>query len=663
MNADPSAAGRFGGAPPGAELFGAELFGAELALRAPAGLREFNRAGVLAAADVHVATELGRLAGVSDARALLAAALAVRAPRLGNVFVDLATARDTVTAEEVPASELLALAWPEPLGWAQSVRALGRLVAVGEGEDPAEVRPLRLIGTRLYLDRYWREERQLAVGLAGFAERPLRAIDSSWLTAGLARLFPDPADALQRAAAACLVLRSLAVVAGGPGTGKTTTVARAAALLAEAADVAGRPAPLIALCAPTGKAAARLQEAVHQEAEVLPVNERVRDELRSLRAGTIHRLLGWRPGSYSRFRHDSFNRLPHDVVIVDETSMVSLSLMARLVEAIRSDAQLVLVGDPDQLTAVEAGAVLRDIVGPVGDGPRMTAGMQALLRRVAGDGVDGPAVEGHASFGNGIVALRRGHRFGVAIGELADAVRRGDADGAVAAGRRYPDDIVWVELDVADPEQRPEDLQAAIGALRAAAVDAGAAVVAAARDGEAEGALAALGEFRMLCAHRRGPYGAARWASQAERWLAEAVEGFSADGREYPGRPLLVTENDYELRLYNGDTGVVVRTEGGLLAAAFLRDGRLVRFAPSRLDSAETLYAMTIHKSQGSQFETAAVLLPDQSSRILTRELLYTAVTRARRRLILVGSETSLRAAVARPVARATGLRERLWGG
>jgi exodeoxyribonuclease V alpha subunit len=639
-----------------------EAFDAQRALRAPQRLHEFNRAGVLAAADVHVAVELGRLADVPDPEAVLAVALAVRAPRLGNVFVDLATISQTVTVEEASGSELLELPWPEPSGWLEQVRSLSRLVAVGEEEDPDQVRPLRLIGSRLYLDRYWREERQLAAGLTGFAGRPLRPVDSAWLAEGLARLFPNPEDHLQRAAAACLVLRSLAVVAGGPGTGKTTTVARVAALLAEEAAATDRPSPLIALCAPTGKAAARLQEAVHHEAATMPVDEEVRARLGELRAGTIHRLLGWRPGSYSRFRHDGANRLPHDVVIVDETSMVSLSLMARLVEAIRGDARLVLVGDPDQLTAVEAGAVLRDIVGPAGQGLRLTGGMQALLRRVTGAPLSAEPVSEPASFGDGIVALRRGHRFGAAIGELADAVRRGDAESAVDAARDGTGDITWLEMDVADDGPRTDDPPVGLAALRAAAVDAGGAVVAAARAGDAQRALTALGTFRLLCAHRRGPYGAANWAGQVERWLAGAVDEFAPDGRDYPGRPLLVTENDYELRLYNGDTGVVVSTEPGGLAAAFLRDGRLVRFAPSRLGAAETLYAMTIHKSQGSQFETAAVLLPDPGSRILTRELLYTAVTRAQRRLILIGSEASLRAAVTRPVARATGLGERLWG-
>jgi exodeoxyribonuclease V alpha subunit len=635
-------------------------FDAEMALGAPELLAEFNRAEVLAAADVHVAMELGRLAGSDDPEQLLAVALAVRAPRLGHVFVDLATVSQTVSVDDATGADLLALPWPEPAGWLESVRVNQRLIATGE-EDGDPVRPLRLVGSRLYLDRYWREERQLAAGLAAFAGRPLRSVDSGWLADGLARLFPAAEDELQRAAAACLVLRSLAVVAGGPGTGKTTTVARVAALLAEQANAGGYPAPLVALCAPTGKAAARLQEAVHQEAATLPVDDQVRAGLLELRASTIHRLLGWRPGSHSRFRHDATNRLPHDVVIVDETSMVSLSLMGRLVEAIRGDARLVLVGDPDQLTAIEAGAVLRDIVGPAGSGLRLSGGMEALLRRVTRADLHASTSPGTSSFGDGIIALRRGHRFGAAIGTLADAIRRGDGDAAVRAARGAPSEIEWIELDVAAPLPGPGTRQAELRPLRDAVTSSGAIVVSAAQVGDAGTALDALGGFRLLCAHRQGPYGASTWAGQSERWLAEAVGDVSPDAREYPGRPLLVTQNDYELRLYNGDTGVVIRTAAGGLAAAFMRDGQLVTFAPSRLGLVQTLHAMTIHKSQGSQFDTAGVLLPDPASRILTRELLYTAVTRARRRLILVGAEEALRAAVTRPVARATGLGERLW--
>ena len=193
-------------------------------------------------------------------------------------------------------------------------------------------------------------------------------------------------------------------------------------------------------------------------------------------------------------------------------------------------------------------------------------------------------------------------------------------------------------------------------ALLASATD----VVQAALAGEARAALEALGSFRILCAHRRGPYGVASWTARLEGWLQDAIAGFAPDDRWYVGRPLLVTENDYELRLNNGDTGVVVASDGRAVAA-FERGGELVHYSPTRLGAIDTVYAMTIHKSQGSQFDAAAVLLPEPGSRILTRELLYTAATRARRQLILVGTEESLRAAVDRPVARSSGLRWRLW--
>ena len=442
------------------------------------------------------------------------------------------------------------------------------------------------------------------------------------LAEGLARLF-GPGDDAQRRAADAAVRRRLAVVAGGPGTGKTTTVARIAALLAEQAAAAGAPPPLIALAAPTGKAAARLEEAVHDEARRLDVSDDVRAALLSLGASTLHRLLGRRRGSHSRFRHQRGNRLPHDVVVVDETSMVSLSLMARLVEAVRPDARLVLVGDPGQLSSIEAGAVLGDIVGP--------------------------------ATGEGIVVLDRVHRFGGGIAALAGAVRDGDADAALEVLRAAPEGVVWLEQDAGGEE--------GLELVRRRAVDAGRAIFHAAREGDAESALGALGAFRLLCAHRRGPYGVAAWGPQVEGWLAADVAGFSADERWYPGRPLMVTENDYALRLYNGDTGVVVAGADGRTTAAFERRGEVMPVAPSRLESVDTVYAMTIHKAQGSQFGTAAVLLPDRASRLLTRELLYTAITRAREELILAGTEDAVRAAVERPVARASGLRELLWGG
>ena len=613
------------------ELLAPDPFEVRRALRPRPELRAFNEAGVLAAADVHVAARLMALAGEDDPDVALATALAVRAPRLGHVYADLATVRDTTVVDVEEPVDIAALPWPEVEGW---VARLGASALAGG--------PLRLEGTRVYLDRYWREERQIADDLRTFAGAAADganggdasggsevaapgtsgalAVREDVLRDGLARLF-GPDDERQRAAAEAAVLRRLAVVAGGPGTGKTTTVARIAALLIEQAAAAGAPPPLIALAAPTGKAAERLGEAVHREARRIRVDAAVRDALLGLEPSTLHRLLGRRRDSHTRFRHHRGNRLPHDVVIVDETSMVSLTQMARLVEAVRPEARLVLVGDPDQLSSIEAGAVLGDIVG--------------------------------AGTAEGIVVLDREHRFasGGGIATLAGAIRDGDADRTIRVLREAPAGVTWLELDAAADEP--------LEPIRRRAVDAGRAVFEAARAGDDAAALAALGGFRLLCAHRRGPYGVAAWGPQVEAWLAADVGGFSRDERWYAGRPLLITENDYGLRLFNGDTGVVVRTEAGV-AAAFRRQGQVVRVAPSRLEAVDTVHAMTIHKAQGSQFGTAAVLLPDRASRLLTREMLYTAITRAESELILAGTEDAVRAAVERPVTRASGLRERL---
>jgi exodeoxyribonuclease V alpha subunit len=640
-----------------------DSFDIRLARGASGVLHEFNEAGVLSAADVHVALRLGRLGETDDDTALLGVALAVRAPRLGHVCVDLATIRTTASTE-LEETDLQKLPWPEQADWIDRLMA-GPLVGAG--------RPLHLEGTMLYLDRYWSQERQVAADLLALADPPADGVDAELLARGLARLFPSGEDPdLQRLAAASAVLRRFSVIAGGPGTGKTTTVARVLVLLDEQAAGQGQRPPLVALAAPTGKAAARLQEAVQLQAGELPIDAGERSRLLQLKGVTLHRLLGFNPGNRSRFRHDELNRLAHDVIVVDETSMVSLSMMARLVEAVRRDARLILVGDPEQLASVEAGAVLGDIVGPASSGLLMRPPARQALARASGGKV--PASEtprsggapptaksprpGRASpIGDGIVVLRHVHRFGGDIARLAEAIQAGDGDRVLVLLAAGEEGVLWIATDVAE-----DGTSNLLEPVRAAAVGNARGLIDAARAGLAREAIDALGGFRLLCAHRRGPAGASTWMTVVERWLAGEIDRFAEEGVWYVGRPLLVTENDYSLRLFNGDTGVVVAGGPGRVVAAFERGGEVLEVSPTRLASVDTVYAMTVHKAQGSQFDTVAVLLPSPESPVLTRELLYTAVTRARRSLLVVGSEESIRAAVGRPIARASGLRQALWG-
>ena len=564
-------------------------------VRDPSGLLgRFNVAGLLEAADVHVARRLCGILGEDDESVALALGLAVRAVRHGSVCVDLAAV----------AASLPELPWPAEDGWLARVAA-SRLAAASV---------LRVEHDLVYLDRYWREEGQVRDDLLARAARPAPVVDPDLLEQGAARIFPAGYDE-QRAAARAAATQWTTVLTGGPGTGKTTTVAGLLALLAEQS-----PAPLrIALSAPTGKAAARLQEAVAGATAALDPADR--DRLGPLTAQTLHRLLGWRPGSSTRFRHHRGNRLPHDVVVVDETSMVSLTMMARLVESVRGDARLLLVGDPDQLASVEAGAVLSDLVS-------------GLDRRAPG----------------AVAALRTSHRFGARIGALAEALRVGDADSALALLHEG-----GPEIELVDPDDA-----AAADRVRGVVLEHALAVRAAALAGDADAAVAALDRHRLLCAHRAGPYGVEHWNRQVERWIGDATGTQVAWGPPwYPGRPLLVTANDYGLGLFNGDTGVVV-ADGDGVRAVVAGVGQHLSFAPSRLGEVQTMHAMTVHKSQGSQAEQVTVLLPPEDSPLLTRELFYTAVTRAQSVVRVVGTEAAVRAAVAHRAQRATGLRQRL---
>lgn len=605
-------------------------------------LATFNTAGVLAAADVHAATRIGRICGESDETVRLAVALTVRALRMGSVCIDLDTVHETVFDEAEEVIDTAELPWPDPTAWWERVTASP--VVHADPDAPGD-RPLRLAHGLLYLERYWGQEEQVRIALQDRWSAEPPPVDEARLRDGLARLFTGDGLAAdepdrQQLAAAVSALSWVTVVAGGPGTGKTTTVARLLSLLC---DQPGG-SPRIALAAPTGKAAARLEEAVRDAARGLP--EADRDRLGDLAASTVHSLLGWLPDRRGRFRHDAGNPLPYDVVVVDEMSMVSLSLMTRLLEAVRPDARLILVGDPDQLSSVEAGAVLADVTGAqVPADPARTARVESLTAA--------PVPTDRVSLGSGVVHLTHTWRYGERIGALARAIRDGDPDAVLTALRTGGDDVTFVETDVSLAQPEGVDLLAA--EVRAA----GLAIDAAATSGDVPGAVAALDRHRLLCAHRLGPYGVARWTSEATGWLSTAIDGYGQEGEWYAGRPVLITANDRELELYNGDTGVVVRTPSGL-RAAFARGGTPSLYAPVRLDSAQTVHAMTVHKSQGSQFECVSFIVPPVDSPLLTRELLYTAVTRASRRVQVFGSAEAIARAVTQPANRASGLRSRL---
>jgi len=567
------------------------------ALGVPGVLGRFNSAGLVEAADAHAARRIQALAAESDDDVALAVALAVRSLRHGSVCLELGALVD----EPLPGG----MVWP--VDWVERV-ASSRL---------AEIGVVRVEGDVIYLDRYWREECQVRDDLVARLSLPPPVVDGSRMEALAGSLFDDR-YAEQRSAALQAATQWTTVLTGGPGTGKTTAVAGLLALLADQSE---RPLR-IALTAPTGKASARLQEAVrtalrgtsfdgHREAVGNPV------------AQTLHRLLGWKRGSRNRFRHDRDNRLPHDVIVVDETSMVSLTMMARLVEAVRADCRLVLVGDPDQLASVEAGAVLADLV-------------EGLSRRRSGS----------------VAALRTSHRFGPEIGSLAASVRAGDADGVLDRLRAGGDHIEL--LDASDI--------AVLASLRERLVRHALRLREAAAAGAATEAIEVLDQHRLLCAHRDGPWGVGHWNRLVERSLAEHTGlpiggGWGQDW--YAGRPLLVTSNDYGLDLFNGDTGVVVAAGDGVRAAIAVPGGHRA-LATSRLTDVETMHAMTVHKSQGSQATAVTVLLPPDDSRLLTRELLYTALTRAEQKVTVVATPDAVRLAVQRPAQRASGLAARL---
>jgi len=637
---------------------------------------------VLRALDLAFARFVAECDPNAEASLLLMAALTSRQLGDGHPCLDLQALDALATAQEWPVSWVAMLATePTPVS---------PLVANAQGLPPEA--PLVLDRHRLYLRRYWQYECRVAQGITA----KLRDVASPGKAVyeQLQRLFPTQQnDAIHWPRVACaLSARGLfSIVTGGPGTGKTTTVVRLLGLL-QTLHMREQPTALrIRLAAPTGKAAARLNAAIARQIALLDVDEHVRAAI-PLQVETLHRLLGARPGS-RRHTHNAQYPLHVDVLVIDEASMVDLEMMAAVLDALPSHARLILIGDKDQLSSVEAGAVLGDLGRRAQDG-HYNVETAAWLRTVSGDDVTPFVRDDAQSLDQHVAMLRSSHRFGArsGIGQLAAAVNDGDAQAVHLLLNSPPGDIAWIasnatalplapfatadhvdRFSVRDPDHAPQGFRFYLDRLRQQrpAPDA---------DSEhyhrwAHDVLEAFNRFQLLCAVRHGPSGTER----LNRDIAAALFAtglIETDRGWYEGRPVMMTRNDYSLGLMNGDVGITLRMRSvdselrlyvafpitrGTSSTAPQSDGAMVRCVlPSRLGEVETVYAMTVHKSQGSEFEHTALILPDDAPAMLTRELLYTGITRARRWLTLIATHASIEQALGQRTRRYSGLAERL---
>ncbi|OZB52050.1 MAG: exodeoxyribonuclease V subunit alpha [Stenotrophomonas sp. 14-69-23] len=631
-------------------------------------LAALSKAGVLRALDHALAQSLRRLDPDTPDAVLAAAALASLAVAHGHAGFD--PARPARLLEEP-------LPWPDAQAWIAQLQASPWVAQPHDDAAEAAQAPLAWEHGLLYLRRYREYERRLALGLQRIGQAPLERADPAALAPLFAQLFPGTVDAAagvasvqgdlfarsvpadapaagdQQARAAALALRhALLLVTGGPGTGKTTTIARLLVLLAAQARADGRAPPRVALAAPTGRAAERMAESLRNAVQKLPqqgVDPALCAQLPTT-GTTLHRLLGVVPDS-PRFRHHADNPLPYDTLVVDEASMIDLPLMAKLVEAVASGTRLVLLGDPDQLPSVEAGDVLGAILRAAGDGTRIAPddaqALQGLLGSLPAAAIAAPA----SGFAGTRVQLQRGYRQSEALrlAPLAAAIREGDAARALSLLRDAQLPGVHFHENEDDPLQAwREPLQRYWEALASAQTPAQ--------------ALALAGRLRLLTAVREGPQGARGLNARIEELLAGgAARGAAA---HFHGRLLLVTENSYRHRLFNGDVGICLRSEGSTHGTTAWFPGDDPDdprpFHPAALPAHESAFAMTVHKAQGSEFDEVWLQLPRRDNRVLSRELLYTGITRARHAVHVAGDAAVIEAALSRHASRWSGLAQRL---
>lgn len=521
-------------------------------------------------------------------------------------------------------------------------QALRESPLVGE---PGSSAPLILDGGRLYLQRYWSYEHRLAARLRALLARPPEHVetrllepqgglfDYGWVSAG------EPN--WQAVAAAVALRHRFTVISGGPGTGKTYTVLRLIRLLVESAQADDMPPPVIRLAAPTGKAAARMMESIRAGLGTLTDGAAL-EELLPEKASTLHRLLGLHWGTVlPRYDHD--NPLAADVVIVDEASMIDLPLLAKLADALPDHGRLILLGDRYQLASVESGSVLAELCGAAGVNAFSPQQREALAPLAAG----APPAAAPSALADHVVTLQTSHRFRPEspIGRLAAAVNAGDADAAIAVGRET-DPAVQLSLD---DEPDLEALAVMLADAYLPLLDAQ----------SPEATIDILDSVRLLTATRVGAAGAVAMNQRIFEHLARH-RGLDLQQPWYHGRPVVVLRNDYRVGLFNGDTGVCLAGEDGHLRVWFRTETGLQMLLPAAMPAHESAYAMTVHKSQGSEFEAVWLLLPAADNPVLSRELVYTGITRARERVSLLAPEAVLRVAVERVIQRDSGLQARL---
>ena len=604
--------------------------------------------------DTHFGLFIGRLARNHSRTAALAAALVSHSTAEGNICLDLAEYGGKPLKVNSRGKDLPVFTCPVLSDWAEQLMESG-IVSQGEGNTP-----LVLAGeSRLYLRRYWEYENSVIRFIRQRADTVFQKLDYARLGKDLNELFkPLPGNETdwQQAAALAAISRPFSVISGGPGTGKTSTVAKILALFIRQQGE-GRQLRIL-LAAPTGKAAVRLQQAIVETGLSQTGTE-------PLQTATLHRMLGHVPHS-PYFRHNADNPLEADIVVVDEASMVDLPLMAKLMQAVSASTRLILLGDRHQLASVQPGSVLGDLCSPeIIAG--FSAGFKSRLAELTGNSAfpgSNPDSTGSSSLQDSFVELVHSYRFSPesSIAGLSKAVKDGDGDRALAILLAPGDEsVAWRDIS------GPADLEKALrdsplpGHFRALQ-----------QTSDPGACFALLDNSQILCGLRKGPYGADRINHLLGQLFARQTQNRSAyqhagtpelEKTSLPVRPIMVTRNDYSLQLFNGDVGLIMADpEDRQTLRAFFKaeHGMLRTIRPSLLPGHESVFAMTVHKSQGSEFNRVVLILPDQDSPLLTRELIYTAITRAREKVEIWGRKKIFGVAVKRKIKRTSGLPEEL---